>query len=188
MGCIITNQVRFADEKERLDFFNYRIIVHEKLVRGICAGILESREDVDDAVQETMLAAWSKLDSLRDEEAARAWLCTIARRSALDIKEAARRDLSMNGAGDSGKAIEDLISATAPGPEEQLLQQSRFELVNAAYLMLPQKYRQLLYLRFTLCLEGSEIERIMGMESRGRINACYKAKAALRTNLSKLQM
>ena len=182
------DHVRFADENERLDFFNDHILVHEKLVRSICSGILECRDDVDDAVQEALLSAWTKLDKLRDKDAARAWLCTIAKRCALDMKERNGKDLSISSENESGMLIEDLIAATVPGPEELLLRRNQYEALEAAYRMLPDKYRKLLYLRFSLCLDGSEIESIMGLENRGRINACYKAKLALRSNMTKLYM
>lgn len=188
MGCNNTDCVRFANGNERLDFFNYNILVHEKLVRSICAGILDSRDDVDDAVQETMLSAWTKLDNLREKDAARAWLCSIARNCALDMKERIKRNVSIFCENETGGTLEDLLAETVPGPEEQLLKQSQLEAARQAYYMLPEKYRLLLYLRFSLCLGGSEIESIMGLESRGRINACYKAKLALRDNIVKLHM
>ena len=181
-----TYHVRFADENERLDFFNDHILVHEKLVRKICSGILECRDDADDAVQEALVCAWTKLDRLRNKDAAKAWLCTIAKRCALDIKERKGKDLSINSENESGIMIEELIAATVPGPEELLLRRSQYETAEKAYRMLPDKYQQLLYLRFSLCLDGSEIESIMGLENRGRINACYRAKLALRSNMTKL--
>lgn len=39
--------------------------------------ILKSDEDIADAVQETILACWQKLDQLRDDRAWRAWMMRI---------------------------------------------------------------------------------------------------------------
>lgn len=183
-----TNQVRFSNEKERLDFFNLKIMPHEKLIRGICAGILESSYDIDDAVQDTLLCAWNKLDSLREADAARAWVCTIARHCALNLKEHLERNVSMNCENEFGDELAKLVAAPSPGPEEMLVIRSLLEETKAAYDMLPDKYKVLIYLRFALCMENEEIERTLGIGSRMRINACSKARAALRSNLSKLQM
>lgn len=187
MSNIVDNQVRFSDEKERMDFFNCSIFAHERLVRSICGEILESRDDVDDAVQETMLIAWAKMDSLRNRDAVKSWLCTIARHCALDMKERIQKNVSINCTNKTGTELEEMMVTSVPGPEEQLMRRCQREALKNAYLMLPDKYKLLLYLRFFLCLNSSEIEEIMGMESRSRINTCYRAKAALRANLSKLQ-
>ena len=180
-------QLRFADDNERLDFFSCNILIHENLVRSICCSILESPDDAEDALQDTMLNAWGKLDSLRSMEAAKAWLCTIAKNCALDMKERIKRNGDLLPAYECRKELDNL-EAGVPGPEEQLILRSQFEVVRTAFMKLPGKYRCLLYMRFFLCMDGSEIECIMGMKSRDRINACYKAKVALRTNLAELEL
>ena len=56
---------------------------HELLVH--CYRILASMEDAEDALQETMLRAWRRLDSLKDPSAMRAWLYKIATNVSLDM-------------------------------------------------------------------------------------------------------
>ncbi len=52
----------------------------------IAAGILNDRRDVDDAIQETLFAAWQSWDAVRDEGRRRAWLTTICVRRCLRVR------------------------------------------------------------------------------------------------------
>ncbi len=56
---------------------------HELLVH--CYRILGSMDDAEDALQECMLRAWRRLDTLNDPGALRAWLYKIATNVALDL-------------------------------------------------------------------------------------------------------
>ena len=181
------NQVLFTDEKERQSFFNMNITVHEKLVRSICAGILDTKEDVEDAVQDTMLKAWIKLESLRSSESAKSWLCTIARNSALDMRDRIVRNTAVKLESESVDLLDELIPSNEPGPEDILLLHYQQETMEKAFYMLPEKYRLLVYLRFFLCADVDEIEQKTGFKDRERINACYRARLAMKSYVTKLQ-
>lgn len=43
----------------------------------LAMSLISPRQDAEDAVQDAVLAAWEKLDSLRDERAFRAWMMRI---------------------------------------------------------------------------------------------------------------
>jgi RNA polymerase sigma factor (sigma-70 family) len=52
----------------------------------LAAGFLTDSRDVEDAVQETLEAAWRSWDTLRDEGSRRAWLTAICVRRCLRVK------------------------------------------------------------------------------------------------------
>jgi RNA polymerase sigma-70 factor (ECF subfamily) len=67
------------DSFQRLtDQYRYELLVH-------CYRILGSVEDAEDALQETMLRAWRRLDTLKAQSALRAWLYKIATNVSLDM-------------------------------------------------------------------------------------------------------
>lgn len=57
---------------------------HSALLHGVVHGILRSSSDADDVVQETFIAAWTRLDSVLDGAAIVGWLVTTARRRSYD--------------------------------------------------------------------------------------------------------
>src|SRR5258705_13155811 len=56
---------------------------HQAMVCGITLGILGDFAASEDAGQEAFLAAWQKIDDLRDKSRLRGWLAQIARNAAL---------------------------------------------------------------------------------------------------------
>src|SRR5436305_240574 len=67
------------DSFQRLtDDYRYELLVH-------CYRILGSVEDAEDALQETLLRAWRRLDALKVQSSLRAWLYKIATNVSLDM-------------------------------------------------------------------------------------------------------
>src|SRR6478672_6251315 len=56
-----------------------------------CYRILGSLEDAEDVLQETLLRAWKRLDSLEERASLRAWLYKIATNASLDALDSRRR-------------------------------------------------------------------------------------------------
>jgi RNA polymerase sigma-70 factor (ECF subfamily) len=67
------------DSFQRLtDKYRYELLVH-------CYRILGSVEDAEDALQDTLLRAWRRLATLKEQTALRAWLYKIATNVSLDM-------------------------------------------------------------------------------------------------------
>lgn len=75
---------------------------YERLVRAAVRGVLRGGPAVEDAVQETFLAAYRGLGSLRDGSAFGGWVLRIARREAIRL---ARRETRHAAAALSGEAL-----------------------------------------------------------------------------------
>ena len=67
------------------DDFTVRILDMKKTLYHVACGILRSEADREDAVQEAILKAWEKRDSLKKDDAFRAWVTRILVNECYDI-------------------------------------------------------------------------------------------------------
>jgi RNA polymerase sigma factor (sigma-70 family) len=77
-------QYRVAIHGDR-DAFEMIIRMHSRSLFAIAYGILQSREEAEDVVQDSLVKAWKTRWRVRDPEKFPAWLATIARHRARDI-------------------------------------------------------------------------------------------------------
>ncbi len=61
------------------------IRTHSRTLFAIAYGILQSREEAEDVVQDSLVKAWKRRWRVRDPEKFPAWLCMIARHHAHDV-------------------------------------------------------------------------------------------------------
>src|SRR5256886_9274832 len=77
-------QYRAAIQGDR-EAFEMIIRTHSRTLFAIAYGILQSREEAEDVVQDSLVKAWKTRWRVRDPEKFPAWLCMIARHRAHDI-------------------------------------------------------------------------------------------------------
>src|SRR6201981_2165698 len=65
--------------------FEMIIRTHSRPLFAIAYGILQNREEAEDAVQDGLVKAWKSRWRVRDPEKFPAWLCMIARHRARDV-------------------------------------------------------------------------------------------------------
>ena len=65
--------------------FEMIIRTHSRTLFAIAYGILQNREEAEDAVQDSLVKAWKTRWRVRDPEKFPAWLCMIARHRAHDV-------------------------------------------------------------------------------------------------------
>src|SRR5258707_15608094 len=70
----------------RTDPYRRELLVH-------CYRILGSLDDAEDALQETLLRAWRRLDSLKVQASLRAWLYKIGTNVSLDMLDSRKSRL-----------------------------------------------------------------------------------------------
>jgi RNA polymerase sigma factor (sigma-70 family) len=101
----------------------------------------------DDCFQESMLAALRAYSGLRDVDAIRPWLFSIAARKAIDFHRASSRTP------DATVEVEQLAATEPPEPRDESL--------DARIRGLPEKQRQAVTLRYFADLSHREIAAIM---------------------------
>ena len=77
-------QYRAAIQGDR-DAFEMIIRTQSRALFAIAYGVLQNREEAEDAVQDALVKAWKSRWRVRDPEKFPAWLAMIARRRARDV-------------------------------------------------------------------------------------------------------
>jgi len=146
--------------------------LYERYARVIHGVLLARapRADVEDLVQDVFLAAWKRLDALRDPAAFGGWLAMIARNRAADFH---RRSV---------EAVELPDDLAAPGSTES---QSEALVVLETIKSLPEAYRETLVLRLVEGLTGPEIADRTGLTAASvRVNL-HRGMKLLRETLKR---
>ncbi|HJT45326.1 MAG TPA: sigma-70 family RNA polymerase sigma factor, partial [Chthoniobacterales bacterium] len=86
---------------------------------AIAYGILQNREEAEDAVQDALVKAWKSRWRIRDPEKFPAWLCTIARHRARDVFRK-RKNTPLLQETDSSHTTHRPYASNSPDLEKQL--------------------------------------------------------------------
>jgi RNA polymerase sigma-70 factor (ECF subfamily) len=168
-------------------------------LRVHCYRMLGSPEDAEDAVQETLLRAWSRLDSYEGRASLRAWLYGIATHVCLDAlrrRKARAWPTELVGPADPGgeplppvdqpwlRPIPDrLLDLPGPRdgePEEVVTAKETIELAFlAAIQRLPARQRAVLILRDVLDFSARDTASALEMTTAGVNSALQRAHATL---------
>jgi len=139
--------------------FETVVALHGATVLRVCRSLL-GIHDADDAWSETFLAAMRAYPDLPDTANVEAWLVTIARRKAIDVHRAAKRD---------PLPVDELPDAPTtlgiPGANDTDL----WEAVGR----LPEKQRRSITFRYLAGMSYAEIAAILG----GTVDAARRASA-----------
>lgn len=151
------------------DAFEMIIRTHSRHLFAIAYGILQNREEAEDAVQDALVKAWKSRWRIRDPEKFPAWLCTIARYRARDVFRKRRPTPSSD-------EIEPVASASPdPFPLDAQL--------HSALATLPELHRTALTLRYFEELDYRSIEKLLGISDGALRGILGRSLAALRKQL-----
>jgi len=135
--------------------------------------------DVDDVVQEVFVAAWTGLKKFRGDSGLRTWLFAVTVNECRSHRFRRRRRLRAV-ALEEARAVE---SRERRG-EEAAMDRETFARVRQAVRKLPQKYREIIVLRYLQGLEIEEICRLLGITSNAAQVRLNRARKRLREQLS----
>src|SRR6266567_724437 len=165
-------QYRAAIHGDR-DAFEMIICTQSRPLFAIAYGILQSREEAEDVVQDALVKAWKTRWRVRDPEKFPAWLATIARHRAHDIFRK-RRTLPL-----SATIHEVIEPSTAAEPNNPELDQR----LHSALAGLPDLHRAALTLRYFEEMDYRTIENTLGLTNGALRGILGRALASMRKQL-----
>jgi RNA polymerase sigma-70 factor (ECF subfamily) len=132
--------------------------------------LARDRSIAEDVVQETLLRAWRSLDALTEDDSAKPWLLTIARREHARLHER-RRLVTVD------------VDALAVAEDPALGQSDDHEAgdVRAAIFALPDEYREPLVLQVLMGYSTGEIAAHLGLTNGAVLTRLCRARQRLRT-------
>jgi RNA polymerase sigma-70 factor (ECF subfamily) len=143
---------------------------------AIAYGILQNREEAEDAVQDALIKAWKSRWRVRDPEKFPAWLCMIARHRARDVFRKRRpiaQDLE-------GAAVRGALPLSAPVfSSDEILDRQ----LHSALASLPELHRAALSLRYFEEMDYATIENRLGLSNGSLRGILGRALATMRKQL-----
>jgi RNA polymerase sigma-70 factor (ECF subfamily) len=150
--------------------FEMIIRTHSRTLFAIAYGILQSREEAEDVVQDSLVKAWKTRWRVRDPEKFLAWLATITRHRAHDTFRR-RRTVPLS---------EQLAEPVDPMPADTAALDQQ---LNSALAALPELHRTALTLRYFEEMDYRSIENTLGLTNGALRGILGRALASMRKQL-----
>ena len=147
---------------------------------GYCSKILGSAFEADDAVQETMVRAWTRRDSFEGRSSVHSWVYRIATNVCLDmLRRRNRRAVPMDLEGLEVLPHDQDLQAEAD-PADLVAERDEIELaLMVALQALPARQRAVLILREVLRWSTPEVADLLGTTVASVNSALQRARATL---------
>ena len=157
-------------EREALEMI---IRTHSRALFAIAYGVLQNREEAEDAVQDALIKAWKSRWRVREAEKFPAWLGTITRYRARDILKR-RRSIPL-----SDEMAESIAEETETAGDATFSDRD----VHSALAALPALHRTALALRYFEELDYKSIESLLGLTDGALRGILGRALASMRKRL-----
>ena len=160
--------------------FEELVRMHQSIALRVAILVVGDHSDAEDVTQEAFVKAYHALGRFRHDSPFRPWLLRIVRNEALNQRRRhGRQDrLGLRLAGDR------LSGDAAPSPETVVVSESERESVLAAVNGLPERYRQVVALRYLLGLSEAETAETLGIPAGTVKSRTARALSRLERSLS----
>ena len=146
------------------------IRTHSRTLFAIAYGILQSREEAEDVVQDSLVKAWKRRWRVRDPEKFPAWLATVTRHKAHDVFRK-RRTVPLS---------EQLTEPIEPEPTNT---SALDQILHSALAALPELHRAALVLRYFEEMDYRTIENSLGLTNGALRGILGRALTSMRKQL-----
>ena len=168
------NDVRLACEGNR-QAFGRLIDDYGGLVYTLLHRMVQDRDTARDLAQDTFIKAWTRLRTLRKHASFPSWICSVARRIALDHlrRMKTRKEVSM--------PEESFIES--PDEHRPELSAEGIALLEQAVYKLSERDRQLITLAYWKEMDTADVGRVMGIPEPNVRVYLHRARKRLREHL-----
>ncbi len=171
--CDIIEMIRERNELGAEAFFRH----YAPLMRYIISPILKDERDREEALSETAMQVWAKIDAYDEARGSfTAWLTAITRNIALNHARG-RQEIA------SSDALSENTPSLELTPEESVLQIERRNALRVALLELSPKETILFYRKYYYRQSTAQIAAELGMTERAVEGKLYRIKKKLREAL-----
>ena len=146
------------------------IRTHSRTLFAIAYGILQSREEAEDVVQDSLVKAWKRRWRVRDPEKFPAWMATVTRHKAHDVFRK-RRTVPLS---------EQLTEPIEPEPTNT---SALDQILHSALAALPELHRTALVLRYFEEMDYRTIENSLGLTNGALRGILGRALTSMRKQL-----
>lgn len=156
--------------------------------RAICS-IACNAADVEDVMQDTVIAAFKGLSSFNERSKFSTWLTRIAINNALMLLRRRKRQSEISIDADIEEALSEipqLVDSTI-GPEQSLIREQSSKIVRKAVGALPQTLREYVELRCLQDLPSREVASSLGISLTAGKARLFQARRRLARSLTSLQ-
>jgi RNA polymerase sigma-70 factor (ECF subfamily) len=159
---------------------------HNRRLFRVTRSILRDSDAAQDAVQETYLRAFMKLDTYQPSGKFGAWLSRVAFNEALMIRRRIRGDMvSLEDAGVESLAVEEATASDAPTADQFLGAAAARARLEHAIDALPENFRTVFMLRAVEGMDVRETADCLGVNSTTVRTRLFRAQRLLRAGLSR---
>jgi len=169
-----------------LEAFEALMRRHNRRLFRVTRSVLRDGDAAQDAVQETYLRAFTRLDSYQPSGKFGAWISRVAFNEALMMRRRNRGDtVSLEDAGDDAMAVEEAAVSDAPSAEQFLEATHARALLEHAIDALPENFRTVFMLRAVQGLDVRETADCLGVNAATVRTRLFRAQRLLRGELSR---
>jgi len=168
-----------------VESFEALVTPHLHLLLGFALRRVRGRADAEDLVQDTLLRAWDRVDTLKDRECARAWLFTILHRLHVDRARKRRRRQQLMPIKDLDEGFEEQVSSPGGTPLDEVIRMQTASAVHEALAKVPEPYATALELRDLEGFAYKEIAQILGIPQGTALSRVARGRKLMARLLSR---
>jgi RNA polymerase sigma-70 factor, ECF subfamily len=159
---------------------------HNRRLFRIARSVLRDGDAAQDAVQETYLRVFTKLDTYQPAGKFGAWIARVAFNEALMMRRRTRDDtVSLDDAADDATLTEEAAAQDAPSADQFLEAAHARALLEHAIDALPENFRTVFMLRAVEGFDVRETAECLGVNATTVRTRLFRAQRLLRVELSR---
>ncbi|HEX6636979.1 MAG TPA: RNA polymerase sigma factor [Steroidobacteraceae bacterium] len=159
---------------------------HNRRLFRVTRGVLRDSDDAQDAVQETYLRAFTRLETYQPAGKFPAWLTRIALNEALMMRRRSPAAMvSLDEAGNEAVAVQEATTSDAPSSDQFVEAAHARALLEHAIDALPENFRMVFVMRAVEGLDVRETAESLGINPNTVRTRLFRAQRLLRGELAR---